>query len=51
MALLRRAIAIGFRNPDTFRNEPALEPLRDRDDFRLLLLDLSFPADPFAPGG
>ena len=46
MALLRRAIAIGYRNPRPFRNEPALEPLRDRDDFRLLLLDLSFPADP-----
>ena len=31
-----------------YRYEPALAPLRDRDDFRLLLLDLVFPADPFA---
>ena len=25
----------------------ALGPLRDRDDFRLLLMDLAFPAEPF----
>ena len=48
MALLRRAVSMGYRNADTLRNEDALSPLRGRDDFRLLLLDLSIPADPFA---
>jgi hypothetical protein len=28
--------------------EDALDPLRGRDDFRLLLMDLALPADPFA---
>ncbi len=45
---LRRAVAIGYRNPARYRYEPALAPLCGRDDFRLLLLDLDFPADPFA---
>ncbi|WP_165227465.1 serine/threonine-protein kinase [Aquisphaera insulae] len=45
---LRRAAAMGFRNTPLYRHEPALKPLRDRDEFRTLLLDLSFPADPFA---
>jgi hypothetical protein len=26
-----------------------LDPLRVRDDFRLLMLDVTMPADPFAP--
>jgi hypothetical protein len=25
-----------------------LDPLRDREDFRLLMLDLAMPSDPFA---
>jgi tetratricopeptide (TPR) repeat protein len=45
---LRRAAAMGSRNPAQYRYEPALAPLRGRDDFRLLLLDLAFPPDPFA---
>jgi hypothetical protein len=45
---LRRIAAMGYRNPAQYRYEPALAPLRGRDDFRLLLLDLAFPADPFA---
>ena len=48
MALLRRAAAMGHRNSAAYRYEPALAPLRGRDDFRLLLSDLAFPADPFA---
>ena len=31
-----------------YRNEPELGPLRDRDDFRELVRDLAFGADPFA---
>ncbi len=48
MADLRQAVATGYRNPADYRREPALGPLRGRDDFRLLMLDLAFPADPFA---
>jgi hypothetical protein len=47
---LGRAIAIGYRNADELRVESALDPLRSRDDFRLLILDVAFPADPFTQG-
>jgi eukaryotic-like serine/threonine-protein kinase len=47
---LRRAAAIGWRNPALYRYEPALGLLRARDDFRELMRDLNFPADPFARG-
>jgi hypothetical protein len=30
------------------RIESALDSLRSREDFRLLMSDLTFPADPFA---
>jgi tetratricopeptide (TPR) repeat protein len=48
MALLGRAVALGFRSLDSFSTEDALDPLRGRDDFRLLLMDLAMPAEPFA---
>ena len=48
VALLRHAAAKGFSNLATYRNEPALDPLRSRADFRLLMMDLAFPAEPFA---
>ena len=48
MALLRKAIELGFSSADAYRTEDALDPLRSRDDFRLLMLDLAMPADPFA---
>jgi serine/threonine-protein kinase len=47
MALLHRAVARGYRSADSFRTEDALDPLRGRDDFRLLVMDLAMPADPF----
>jgi hypothetical protein len=50
MALLRRAVAMGYRSPDVFRAEGALDPLRDREDFRALMMDLAFPAQVFARG-
>jgi hypothetical protein len=31
-------------------NEPGLHPLRSRLDFPMLILDVAFPADPFAHG-
>ena len=50
MALLARAAAMGFRDPDKYRFESALDPLRGREGFRLLMMDLLMPADPFAQG-
>jgi hypothetical protein len=48
MAVLHQAVAMGYRNPRAYRAESALDPLRSRDDFRLLMMDVSFPAEPFA---
>ncbi len=49
MAVLRQAVAMGYRNPDAYRTESALDPLRDRPDFQALMMDLVFPTEPFAP--
>jgi serine/threonine-protein kinase len=48
MTDLRRAVAAGYRDLAALRTETALDPLRGRDDFRLLMMDLAMPADPFA---
>jgi eukaryotic-like serine/threonine-protein kinase len=48
IALLKKAVALGYRLADAVRTEPALDPLRDRPDFRLLMMDLAIPAEPFA---
>src|SRR5262249_33486674 len=48
MAAPRRGGGDGYRDADAILNEAALDPLRDREDFRLLMLDLAMPADPFA---
>jgi hypothetical protein len=48
MSLLDKAVEMGYRNPDAYRTEDALNPLRGRDDFRLLTMDLAMPAQPFA---
>jgi hypothetical protein len=48
---LREAVAAGWNDAAKTRRDPDLAPLRDRDDFRLLLaklFDRGFPADPFA---
>jgi len=47
MAPLRKAVAMGYRSPDAYRTEDALDPLRGRDDFKLLMLELAMPAEPF----
>jgi hypothetical protein len=49
MALLGRAADAGLRNLASYRTESALDPLRLRPDFQLLLLDLAFPSEPFGP--
>jgi tetratricopeptide (TPR) repeat protein len=40
MALLRKAIEMGYRSPGVFRTEAALDPLRERRDFQKLLAGL-----------
>jgi len=49
MAELRQVVTMGYRNSDAYRTESALDPLRNRPDFRLLVIDLAFQAQPFAP--
>jgi hypothetical protein len=48
LALLVGAAGMGYRCIEKYRTEDALDPIRGRDDFRLLMLDLAMPADPFA---
>jgi serine/threonine-protein kinase len=50
MAILRREAAAGYYNIDLIRVEPGLDPVRPRDDFRRLIMDLCFPVEPFAVG-
>jgi tetratricopeptide (TPR) repeat protein len=47
MERLHRAVGMGYRDLNAFRTEAALGPLRDREDFRLLMMDLAMPADAF----
>ena len=49
MAVLRRAVATGYRKAMWMGRDPDLDPLRHRDDFRALMADLAFPTDPFTP--
>jgi serine/threonine-protein kinase len=44
---LRRAIAAGYRDVHWMRRDPDLNPLRALPEFQALLLDLTFPNDPF----
>ena len=39
----------GFRNTARLRTDPDLNAIRPRPDFQLLLFDLAFPQEPFAP--
>jgi hypothetical protein len=48
MTQLRKAIEMGYHNVAAFRTEDALEPLRDRAEFGLMIMDVAFPAEPFA---
>jgi hypothetical protein len=45
---LRRAVGVGYRNANEVRIESALDPLRSRDDFKLLMMDVAFLAEVFA---
>jgi eukaryotic-like serine/threonine-protein kinase len=46
--LIRRAVTAAYRNKSAMAQETALDTLRDRPDFQLLMMDLAFPADLFA---
>jgi tetratricopeptide (TPR) repeat protein len=48
MAALRRAIDSGYREPSHMKADTDLDPIRERPDFRLLMMDLVMPADVFA---
>jgi hypothetical protein len=39
---------MGYRSLVAFGTRDALHPLRGRDDFKLLMMDLAMPDDPFA---
>jgi hypothetical protein len=48
---LKQAVAMGWKDAVKTSRDPALDALRDREDFRRLLgelFDHGFPADPFA---
>jgi serine/threonine-protein kinase len=51
MDTLRRAVALRAGVLARMRTDTDLDPLRDREDFRALMMDLAMPAEPFAPGG
>ena len=48
MTLLRQAAATGYRDPNAYRTDNTLDPLRNRDDFRSLIMDLAMPVNPLA---
>ena len=48
IAALKQAAGLGCRDVYRWRTDRALDELRSRDDFRLLMMDVSFPAEPFA---
>jgi eukaryotic-like serine/threonine-protein kinase len=50
MELFRKAIEMGYRAVSIYRAEDVLDSLRSRDDFRLLMMDLAMPAEPFDGG-
>jgi serine/threonine-protein kinase len=50
MQWLRRAVAAGYRNVALMQGDHDLDPLRSRDDFQALMMDLAMPDDPFATG-
>ena len=49
VGLIRRSIAGGYPDYRELKGLMDLDPLRSRPDFRLLMMDQVFPAEPFAP--
>jgi hypothetical protein len=50
MALLRKAVEGGDRDARFIESDPAFDLIRSRDDFLVMMMDLAFPAEPFARG-
>ena len=50
LAALQHAVTLGFSDRIGVQQFGEMFQLRDRPEFRLILLDLAFPAEPFAPG-
>jgi len=48
IAMLREAVADGFKDAKKVRDEPAFEPIRPTPEFQAIVSDLDFPRDPFA---
>ena len=48
MQSLGQAVRCGLHDHSVFRADSALDPLRTRPDFQRLMMDVVFPADPFA---
>jgi serine/threonine-protein kinase len=48
IAILRKEVAAGYRDADLLRVEPGLASIRSRKEFRMMMMDLDFPAEPFA---
>jgi hypothetical protein len=48
LAALRRAVAAGYRDLAEMQADRDLDPLRGREDFKLLIMDLAMPAEAFA---
>ena len=48
MAALHNAVLMGYRKACAYQSEDALDSLRSRTDFQLLMMDLRFPSGPFA---
>ena len=46
--ILKQVIEAGYRDVAFFRSSNQLDPIRNRPDFRLLLMDLAMPTEPFA---
>ena len=49
VATFRRAVAAGLEDVAFMRKDPDLDSLRIRRDFQMLLMDLAFPTESFAP--
>jgi tetratricopeptide (TPR) repeat protein len=47
MEALRQSVKAGFKDAAHASKDPDLDPLRSRQDFGTLLMDMAFPADPF----
>jgi len=49
VSTLHRAVAAGLQDAAFMRRDADLDPLRSRPDFQMLMMDLAFPDEPFAP--